>query len=90
MFEGYAGTQDEIEADRLRKDKEDTDKKAKAIISHLPSCAIDENALRTQLVATDKTESLIIAMQYLDTCRQQFKYYKKLIKMEIKDKKRLK
>ena len=89
MTEGYAGTQDEIEAERLRKIREDIEAQAKEVISLLPSYAINETEFRSRLVSTDNSDSLNIVLRYLSLCIRQFRYYKKLIKMEMKNKRKL-
>lgn len=89
MFEGYAGTQDEIEAERLRRIRENIEAQANKVISLLPSYAINETEFRSRLVEADNSDSLSIVLRYLKLCMRQFRYYKKLVKMEIKNKRRL-
>lgn len=89
MFEGYAGTQDEIEAERLRRIRENIEAQANKVMSLLPSYAINETEFRSRLVETDNSDSLNIVLRYLRLCMRQFRYYKKLVKMEIKNKRRL-
>lgn len=89
MFEGYAGTQDEIEAERLRRIRENIEAQANKVVSLLPSYAINETEFRSRLVETDNSDSLNIVLRYLKLCMRQFRYYKKLVKMEIKNKRRL-
>lgn len=89
MFEGYAGTQDEIEAERLRRIRENIEAQANKVIALLPSYAINETEFRSRLVEADNSDSLNIVLRYLKLCMRQFRYYKKLVKMEIKNKRRL-
>lgn len=89
MFEGYQGTQDDIEAEKLRKNREHIEAQANKVVSLLPSYAINETEFRSQLVETDNSDSLKSVLRYLKLCMRQFRYYKKLIKMEIKNKRRL-
>lgn len=89
MFEGYAGTQDEIEAERLRRIRENIEAQANKVVSLLPSYAINETEFRSRLVEADNSDSLNIVLRYLKLCMRQFRYYKKLVKMEIKNKRRL-
>ncbi len=89
MFEGYGGTQDDIEAEKIRRLKEEVQNKADEVLRHLPKYSINEAMFRSQLVKTDNKASLELVMQYLDTYISQFKYYKKLVKMEMKNKRRL-
>ena len=89
MFEGYAGTQDEIEAEKLRRSQEHIEAQANKVVSLLPNYAINETEFRSRLVETDNSDSLNIVLGYIKLCMRQFRYYKKLIKMEIKNKRRL-
>ena len=89
MFEGYWGTQDDIEAEKLRRSQEHIEAQANKVVSLLPNYAINETEFRSRLVETDNSDSLNIVLRYLKLCMRQFRYYKKLIKMEIKNKRRL-
>lgn len=89
MFEGYQGTQDDIEAERVRLLKEEIQNKADKVLQHLPKYSINEAMFRSQLVETDNEASLKLVILYLNLCIRQFKYYKKLVRMEMKNKRRL-